>query len=97
MSCIEFLPEAPPVRHAIAASFDMCGFSGGAMSGYMSGGARVAFGAQQSGSQSRTYRANSSPSVLLGRSSVTASRLLAYLGIRQALPGSQSRRCPEAR
>ena len=40
--------------------------------------------------------ANSGPSVLLGRSRVTLSRLWCYAGIRQVLPGSQSRRCPEA-
>src|ERR1017187_5227243 len=40
--------------------------------------------------------ANSGPSVLLGRSRVTLSRLWCYAGIRQVLPGAQSRRCPEA-
>ena len=39
--------------------------------------------------------ANSGPSVLLGRSRVTLSRLWCYAGIRQVLPGSQSRRRPE--
>src|ERR1039457_4680421 len=39
--------------------------------------------------------ANSGPSVLLGRSRVTLSRLWCYAGIRQVLPGSQSHRCPE--
>ena len=40
--------------------------------------------------------ANSGPSILLGRSRVTLSRLWCYAGIRQVLPGSQSRRCPQA-
>src|ERR1017187_9104001 len=39
--------------------------------------------------------ANSGPSVLLGRSRVTLSRRWSYAGIRQVLPGSQSRRRPE--
>src|ERR1022692_1271816 len=39
--------------------------------------------------------ANSGPSVLPGRSRVTLSRLWCYAGIRQVLPGSQSRRRPE--
>src|ERR1035441_291431 len=40
--------------------------------------------------------ANLGPSVLPGRSRVTLSRLWCYAGLRQVLPGSQSRRRPEA-
>ena len=35
------------------------------------------------------------PSVLLGRSRVTLSRIWCYAGIREVLPGSQSRRCTQ--